>query len=135
MMINTMNGKRTLAGIAGLGLLVGCLNTTGSDSDASAALRAGAAAKDSADKAHKVYVCHIPPGNPANAHTIHVGSPALEAHLAHGDSLGVCGSTTGGGTDSTGTGEGSGTGTGTGSETGSGSGSGTGSEDPVGTGT
>jgi sRNA-binding protein len=28
----------------------------------------------------KVTICHIPPGNPANAHTITVGSPAVPAH-------------------------------------------------------
>ena len=39
----------------------------------------------------KVVVCHIPPGNPANAHTISIGAPAVDAHLAHGDSLGECG--------------------------------------------
>ena len=33
----------------------------------------------------KVTICHIPPGNPANAHTITVGAPAVAAHLAHGD--------------------------------------------------
>ncbi len=33
----------------------------------------------------KVTICHIPPGNPGNAHTITVGSPAVRAHLAHGD--------------------------------------------------
>ena len=33
----------------------------------------------------KVTICHIPPGNPANAHTITVGSPAVAAHKAHGD--------------------------------------------------
>ncbi|MBF5046210.1 hypothetical protein FGE12_27585 [Aggregicoccus sp. 17bor-14] len=44
----------------------------------------------------KVVVCHIPPGNPANAHTIVVGAPAVAAHLRHGDSLGEC-STPGGG--------------------------------------
>ena len=38
----------------------------------------------------KVAVCHIPPGNPANAHTIVVGAPAVPAHLAHGDYLGEC---------------------------------------------
>lgn len=38
----------------------------------------------------KVAVCHIPPGNPANAHTIVVGEPAVQAHLAHGDTLGEC---------------------------------------------
>ncbi len=38
----------------------------------------------------KVKVCHIPPGNPANWHTITVGEPAVPAHLAHGDLLGSC---------------------------------------------
>jgi len=38
----------------------------------------------------KVTICHIPPGNPANAHTITVGAPAVPAHLAHGDTLGPC---------------------------------------------
>jgi len=33
----------------------------------------------------KVIICHIPPGNPGNNHTISVGSPAVPAHLAHGD--------------------------------------------------
>ncbi|MFP2912786.1 hypothetical protein ACLESD_48825, partial [Pyxidicoccus sp. 3LFB2] len=40
----------------------------------------------------KVTICHIPPGNPANAHTITVGLPALKAHTKHGDTLGACGS-------------------------------------------
>jgi hypothetical protein len=39
---------------------------------------------------HKITICHVPPGNPANAHTLCVGSPAKEAHLAHGDALGAC---------------------------------------------
>jgi hypothetical protein len=38
----------------------------------------------------KVSICHIPPGNPDNAHTIEVGAAAVDAHLAHGDSLGPC---------------------------------------------
>jgi len=38
----------------------------------------------------KVLVCHIPPGNPANAHTICIGAPAVAAHLAHGCTLGPC---------------------------------------------
>lgn len=38
----------------------------------------------------KVTICHVPPGNPDNAHTITVGKPAVKAHLAHGDSLGKC---------------------------------------------
>jgi hypothetical protein len=38
----------------------------------------------------KVDVCHIPPGNPDNAHTINVSVNAVPAHLAHGDHVGSC---------------------------------------------
>ncbi len=38
----------------------------------------------------KVAVCHAPPGNPANVHTITVGEAAVSAHLGHGDQLGEC---------------------------------------------
>jgi hypothetical protein len=44
------------------------------------------------EKLGKVDICHIPPGNPANAHTINVSENAVPAHLAHGDTLGPCGS-------------------------------------------
>ncbi len=37
-----------------------------------------------------VAICHTPPGNPGNAHTILVSENAAPAHLAHGDSLGFC---------------------------------------------
>ncbi|MGB2986268.1 MAG: hypothetical protein WBE26_10325 [Phycisphaerae bacterium] len=39
---------------------------------------------------NQVIICHIPPGNPDNTHTITVGAPAVDAHLAHGDYLGEC---------------------------------------------
>ena len=48
---------------------------------------------------HKVIICHIPPGNPENAHIIEVGRPALEAHLAHGDRAGECDPPAGGDDD------------------------------------
>jgi len=39
----------------------------------------------------KVLICHIPPGNPANAHEICVGEPAVAAHVKnHGDPIGPC---------------------------------------------
>jgi hypothetical protein len=38
----------------------------------------------------KVVVCHVPPGNPENPHTIEVGESAVPAHLAHGDTEGAC---------------------------------------------
>jgi len=43
---------------------------------------------------NKVLICHIPPGNPANAHTICVSPNAVPAHLqgnnSHNDFLGDC---------------------------------------------
>ena len=44
----------------------------------------------SATYAAKVDICHIPPGNPANFHTITINVNALSAHLAHGDLGGAC---------------------------------------------
>src|SRR5689334_4954306 len=38
----------------------------------------------------KVTICHIPPGNPANAHTITVDASAIPAHLGHDDTLLAC---------------------------------------------
>ena len=38
----------------------------------------------------RVTICHIPPDNPDNAHTITVSINALPAHLAHGDHCGAC---------------------------------------------
>ena len=59
----------------------------------------------------KTTVCHIPPGNPANEHTICVGNAAVPAHLAHGDPLGSCcasGDASDGGTSGNGGGGGGG---------------------------
>lgn len=39
----------------------------------------------------KTTICHVPPGNPANAHTLCIGNPAVKHHLAnHPDYLGPC---------------------------------------------
>jgi hypothetical protein len=38
----------------------------------------------------KVTICHIPNGNPANAHEITVGESAVAAHIIHGDTIGPC---------------------------------------------
>lgn len=56
----------------------------------------------------KVMICHIPPGNPANAHTIVVSKNAVRAHLAHGDVLGACGCDDEGGPGNGGPGNGNG---------------------------
>ncbi len=42
------------------------------------------------DGEEKITICHIPPGNPDNAHTITISVDALPAHLAHGDTIGEC---------------------------------------------
>jgi len=79
------------SGIIGAFLLVGCLSpdvTSNENSDAST-LRTNGSNSDTVTS-DKVVVCHIPPGNPANAHTITVGASAVRAHLAHGDALGAC---------------------------------------------
>lgn len=62
----------------------------------------------------KTTICHIPPGNPDNAHTLCIGNPGVAAHLRnHGDHLGPCkqekpcpppSTGTGGATSSAGTG-------------------------------
>lgn len=38
----------------------------------------------------KITICHVPPGNPGNRHTIEVSANALQAHLDHGDYIGEC---------------------------------------------
>lgn len=51
-------------------------------------LTSSAPANNHQDK--KITICHIPPGNPANFHSISVSINALDAHLAHGDYVGSC---------------------------------------------
>ncbi|MEZ4502971.1 MAG: hypothetical protein R3C39_10130 [Dehalococcoidia bacterium] len=57
---------------------------------AAATVEATIAVVETEGKTDKVTVCHRPPGNPGNAHTIEVGGEAHLAHLAHGDELGEC---------------------------------------------
>ena len=38
----------------------------------------------------KIIICHVPPGNPENAHSIEISVAALQTHLNHGDSIGDC---------------------------------------------
>ena len=47
------------------------------------------------DKNIKVTICHIPPGNPENKHSITISLRALDHHLAHGDYIGECVADTG----------------------------------------
>jgi hypothetical protein len=94
-----------LAGVLGIGFLTGF--GCGADSDVTeesnlAALRACGLDDGTVEHgAHlracdpgnqkKTTICHIPPGNPANAHTLCIGNAAVPAHLNnHGDYLGAC---------------------------------------------
>jgi hypothetical protein len=38
----------------------------------------------------KIEICHVPPGNHDNAHTLNISVNAMKAHLAHGDYLKEC---------------------------------------------
>ena len=50
----------------------------------------GLAQTASAAPEPKILICHTPPGNPDNPHTLSVGESAVLAHVAHGDTLGPC---------------------------------------------
>lgn len=50
---------------------------------------------DEEEEGEQIEICHVPPGNPDNAHTISVSPSALAAHLAHGDTEGECEETEG----------------------------------------
>lgn len=75
-------------------LMGGCGVGTSGDEDSDPALRGedlsggggGAAIPDG-----KIAICHVPPGNPANAHTLIVSPSAWNGHRHHpGDHLGAC---------------------------------------------
>jgi hypothetical protein len=54
------------------------------------ALLCAAAAAAAPAWAAQVKICHVPPGNPDNFHTITVNENAVQAHLGHGDLPGAC---------------------------------------------
>jgi len=47
---------------------------------------------DGANDPSKCTICHLPPGNPKNAQTLHIGCSAVDAHMRNhpGDCLGPC---------------------------------------------
>ncbi len=55
---------------------------------ASCGLAFGNVGVSAATPAPTVAICHVPPGNPGNAHLITVGAPAVPAHVRlHGDAV------------------------------------------------
>ena len=85
-------------GLAVLGAMTGALLGCGGSSQESSPTQAAVTPTVVEDDGvvtqsgvQKVTICHIPPGNPGNAHTITVGEPAVAAHVAeHGDTIGPC---------------------------------------------
>lgn len=80
--------------ILGLGFAFGCTSNTSDDSmyltgtEEDVVVLNGQLA---CTNPKKVLVCHIPPGNPDNAHEICVSTHAVAPHQAqHGDLVGLC---------------------------------------------
>src|SRR5687768_3890207 len=93
------------AALFSLGVIAGCAGEVEDDEEAFAAqnLREQAACGLSGLHRHdnvracdpgntkKTTICHVPPGNPANAHTLCIGNAAVKHHLKnHDDYLGPC---------------------------------------------
>jgi hypothetical protein len=74
-----------------LALLAGCATPVDEPVGSyAAAVKPASGSSGPGGGAGKVTICHIPPGNPDNTHTIVVGAAAVDAHLDHGDVLGAC---------------------------------------------
>jgi hypothetical protein len=162
--VSYFSAVSVLAAVLGLGQVAGCGEQSDDDSSAQGLSQAERAAKKAKKKAvqacglddgtvdpddtdlracepdqtHKTTICHVPPGNPANAHTLCIGTPAVKHHLAnHPDYLGPCKPEipcpppAGGGTTGTGGATGTGGTTGTGGASGTGGAPGTGGSGEV----
>jgi len=88
--------RLVLAGVTTAVLALGLTMTGGMSYAASAVAKAPSAVKQlvkpekntvakGGSGNQKVTICHIPPGNPSNAHLITISENAVPAHLAHGD--------------------------------------------------
>lgn len=78
--------KKTVIGLvaaASFGALVAGPSIAANNNDKHAA-NSGKGGSD------KVTICHVPPGNPSNAHYITVSRSAVAAHIAHGDFEAAC---------------------------------------------
>jgi len=117
----------TFVAVALGGAFSGCLAETGEQTGQTQLPQSDAeiAANCTLNNPKKIAVCHIPPGNPANWHTICINKHAVKTHEDHhGDHLGACQPSEGsGGSGGSGSGSG-GSSSGSGGSNASGSGSG-----------
>lgn len=88
---NTASGMFALEGTVSQGTMTlsGNYFVEGTPGILSADL-SGSLDEDSAEECEKVTICHIPPGNPNNCHTITICIDDVGDHLAHGDYIGSC---------------------------------------------
>jgi hypothetical protein len=90
----TLTQLSSIALISGLFVCaqtIGCTQATDDDLATEEAALKDPATGEPTCGGKKVLVCHIPPGNPANAHEICIGAPAVPHHVSnHGDPIGKC---------------------------------------------
>jgi hypothetical protein len=101
--ISRLCAGSALAVLFGLGVVIGCASEEEDDATSQELALAACGLNDgSVEKGAKLHacepgntkkttICHVPPGNPANAHTLCIGNAAVPAHLRnHPDYLGEC---------------------------------------------
>jgi hypothetical protein len=101
--ISYWTSMSAFAVLFGLGVMIGCAAEDEEDvSQDALALKACHLDDGTVEKGAKLHacepgnmkkttICHVPPGNPANAHTLCIGNAAVPAHLEHHpDYLGPC---------------------------------------------
>ena len=76
-----------IAVLGALSLTLSLAGTASSDEDADGP---GKRPEKKGSGREKQAICHVPPGNPGNAHTLYLPDPAVKAHLRHGDKMGPC---------------------------------------------
>lgn len=64
--------------------------TTAASEKTAVSMEPAPVADAGSDEGAKATICHVPPGNPGNQHTLSVGASAVSAHLKHGDYEGEC---------------------------------------------
>ena len=83
-------GSMTLAAVAGDTVTATYDDVIDANNDDPAPVTASLVIAGVEDEDDHATVCHLPPGNPDNQRTITIGTSAVAAHIAHGDTEGEC---------------------------------------------